>query len=98
MEDKYCNYTDSKWIAKFNGLKNGKLTTYIEGNTIYIQEFLEPYHETQYVKGLFGLYKKIDVLVTSKRTNIAFLVMSKCHERTLVEWLESYGFTLMINC
>lgn len=94
MEDGYCNYTDSKWIAKFDGLKNGKLTTYIEGNTIYIEKFLEPHNEIEYVKGLFGLYKKRDIFVTGKRTNIAFLVMCKCHERTLIEWLESYGFTV----
>lgn len=94
MEEKYCDYTNSKWINKFEGLKNGKLTTRIEGNTIYIEEFLEPHNEVEYIKYIFGLYRKKEKRVAGKRVKVAFLVMCKCHEKTLIEWLESYGFVI----
>lgn len=94
MEDKYCDYCNEKWIKRFENLRNGNLYTEIEGNTIYIKELLSQYQELKYTKSFFGLYKKKYVYVTGKRKVVAFLVMCKCHERTVVEWLESYGFVV----
>lgn len=94
MEDKYCDYRNEEWVKKFNNLKNGNHYTEVEGNTIYIKEFLEPHQESVYVKNILGLYKKKIINVVGKRQVVTFLVMCKCHEITVIEWLESNGFVV----